>query len=162
VRPTILYSLNELVSEAISDFRKVVALARADFPSDGITIDIALKPHRPPRPLLAGHVAVYVFFRGGQALKVGKAGANSAARYTSQHYNPKGATSTLARSILTNAAKVGAVGVAPGLIGDWIKEHTDRVNLLMPTASGLPILSLLESFLHVRWRPLFEGRPDDD
>ena len=27
---------------------------------------------------------------------------------------------------------------------------------------GDPMLSLLESFLHVRWKPLFEGRTGDD
>ncbi len=114
-------TLNELVSEAIGDFRKVVVLARGEFPIDRITIEIADKPHRAPRTLPADHVAVYAFFQNGQALKVGKVGPKSAARYTSQHYYPASAGSTLAKSILTHPGKVGAVGVAPASIGDWIK-----------------------------------------
>jgi hypothetical protein len=92
---------------------------------------------------------------------VGKVGPNSNARYTSQHYLPNSARSNLARSILLKPAKIGAVGVASLSIGDWIKQHVDRVNLLAPASLGDPMLSLLESFLHVRWKPLFEGKSDD-
>jgi len=154
--------LNELVSEAITDFGKVVALANGEFLVDSMTIEIAAKPHKAPTALPADKIAVYAFFLNGQALKVGKVGPKSAARYTSQHYNPAGAGSTLARSILANAAKVGAFGVDNGSVGGWIRKNTDRVNLLLPRSFGLAILSLLESFLHVRWKPLFEGRAESD
>ena len=155
-------TLNELVSEAISDFRKVAALAHAELLTDRVTIEIAVKPHKSPKSLPVDHMAVYAFFLNGRALKVGKAGPKSAARYTSQHYNPGSAGSNLAKSILANGAKVGADGIDSGSVGDWIRLHTDRVNLLLPINFGLPILSLLESFLHVRWRPLFEGRSQCD
>jgi hypothetical protein len=155
-------TLNELVSEAINDFGKVAALACAEFPVDGITVEIAAKPHKAPTILPPDKIGVYAFFLNGQALKVGKVGPKSAARYTSQHYNPAGAGSTLARSILANAAKVEAFGVDCGSVGNWIKTHTDRVNLLLPKTFGLPVLSLLESFLHVRWKPLFEGRSESE
>lgn len=151
-------TLYELVSEAVDDFYKVIALARANVSTDGIKIEILTNPHRSPRTLPTGCGAVYAFFKDGQALKVGMVGHKSAARYTSQHYNHASALSNLARSILTNMALVGAVGVTRESIGDWIRMNTDRVNLLVPIASGLSIVSLLESFLHVRWRPLFEGR----
>lgn len=155
-------TLNELVSEAISDFGNVTALARAPFTTDAIHVEIMPKPHQAPSTLPIGRMAVYAFFLNGQALKVGKVGPNSAARYTSQHYNAASAKSCLAKSILANAPKVGAVGVDAAFVGDWIKTNTDRVNLLLSTTLGLPVLSLLESFLHVRWKPLFEGRSDSD
>jgi hypothetical protein len=107
-------------------------------------------------------MAVYAFLLDGQALKIGKAGHNSGPRYLSQHYNPSSAGSNLAKSILANPAKVGAVGIDSQTVGDWIKAHTDRVNLLMPSTCSPFMQSLLEAFLHMRWKPLFEGRSDCD
>jgi hypothetical protein len=151
-------TLDQLVSEALSDFGKVAALANAECLVESIRVEIAGRPHKAPGSLPTGKMAVYAFFLSGQALKVGKVGPKSAARYTSQHYNPASAGSTLAQSVLNNAIRVGAVGVDQTSVGQWIKNHTDRVNLLLPTDLGLPTLSLLESFLHVRWQPMFEGR----
>lgn len=151
-------SLAEIVGSALADFERVAAFARAPCAASTIEVQIADPPHRQPSSLPAGKTAVYAFFHDGQALKVGKAGAKSAARYTSQHYNPNSAMSTLARSILMNPAKLGLASLGDVAIGDWIRENTARVNLLVPASSGMPILSLLEAFLHVRWKPLFEGR----
>jgi len=39
-----------------------------------------------------------------------------------------------------------------------IKLHTGSVNLFAPTSLGDPVLLRLESFLHVRWEPVFEGK----
>lgn len=154
--------IDKLVSDALTDFRKVAILADAAFIADSITVEVTRRPHRQPKGLPAGKMAVYAFFLSGQALKVGKAGPSSNARYTSQHYNPKSAGSNLARSILAYPTKVGALGIDASGIGDWIKGHTDRVNLIAPASLGDPMLSLLESFLHVRWKPVFEGRGSDD
>ena len=66
--------------------------------------------------------------------------------------------SNLARSILADPARVGTAGIDELNVGDWIRQHTDRINLLAPASLGDPMLSLLESFLHVRWKPLFEGK----
>jgi hypothetical protein len=128
-------TLDELVSEAIDDFRKVAALAYTEFSTESLTVEISPKPHKSPRSLPTG-------------------------QYTSQHYNPGSAMSTLAQSILTNPTKVGAVNIDPLSAGDWIRKHTDRVNLLLPATFGIPLLSLLEAFLHVRWKPVFEGRSE--
>ena len=155
-------TLDELVAAAITDFSRVATLAHAEFAVDSITVEITTKPHKAPRNLPVGRMAVYAFLLDGHALKVGKAGPRSIARYTSQHYNPASARSTLAQSILTSPTKVGAVHVDLGSVGNWIKEHTDRVNLLLPTTLDPAILSLLESFLHVRWKPVFEGRAEND
>ncbi len=103
-------------------------------------------------------MAVYAFFLDDRALKVGKAGPNSNARYSFQHYNASSAASTLAASLMRNPASVGIESFDNVEVGKWIREHTDRVNLLMQAQLGNSLLSLLESFLHVRWNPVFEGR----
>ena len=149
--------LREIVDDALADFERVAELARSPCAASTIEVQIADPPHRQPASLPTGKMAVYAFFHDGQALKVGKAGAKSAARYTSQHYNPNSAMSTLARSILTNPAKLGVAALDDAAVGGWIRENTARVNLLIPASLGLPILSLLETFLHVRWKPRFEG-----
>lgn len=154
-------NIRQRVTEALDDFRKVATLAGAEFLADSITPEFLLKPHK-PSGLPAGKMAVYAFFLKGHALKVGKVGANSDARYRSQHYNPNSAGSNLARSILANPARIGAAGVDDLNVGEWIRLNTDRINLLVPASLGDPMLSLLESFLHVRWKPVFEGRSSDD
>lgn len=157
-----MVDLREIVEGALRDFEHVAELARSPCAAAMIEVEIADPPHRQPSRLPIGKMAVYAFFHGRQALKVGKAGAKSAARYTSQHYNPNSAMSTLARSILTNPAKLGLTSLDDAAIGGWIRDNTARVNLLITAPLGLPILSLLESFLHVRWNPLFEGRAPTD
>lgn len=158
----IVDDINEFVSEALTDFGKAAVLAGQKFTAEKITFEIAVKPHQQPKELPMDKMAVYAFFCNGQALKVGKVGPKSNARYTSQHYNSRGAPSTLAHSILADPAKAGAIGVSELNVGDWIKQHTDRVNIFMPASFGDPMLSLLESFLHVRWKPRFEGRCNHD
>jgi hypothetical protein len=64
-----------------------------------------------PNVLPKGKMAVYAFMLNGQALKVGKAGPPSSPRYQVQHYSPASAGSTLARSILSDATRIGAIGV---------------------------------------------------
>jgi hypothetical protein len=41
----------KLVSEALTDFRKVAALADAAFIADSITVEITRSPHRQPKSL---------------------------------------------------------------------------------------------------------------
>ena len=151
-----------MVGQTLSDFERVADLAHSTCAVSGIEIQIVGPPHRQPSSLPNGRMAIYAFFHKGQVLKIGKAGPNSAARYTSQHYNPNSAKSTLARSILTNPTKLGLTFLEDATVGGGIRENTARVNLLIPTSLGLPILSLLEAFLHLRWTPLFEGRSISD
>jgi hypothetical protein len=152
-----MQTLNEMVAQALRDFGMVATLADAAFLTDCISVQIIKKPHESPKSLPIGKIAVYAFFYDGQALKVGKAGPNSGPRYTSHHYNTS-APSTLAKSIVCNAERIGVTGLNDGSVGAWIKANTDRVNLLLPSMVGGPMLSFLEAFLHVRWKPVFEGR----
>lgn len=150
----------ERVTEALSAFEKVAALAGASCLAGTVEVEYLPRPHKPGgQP--SGKMAVYAFFHNGQALKVGKVGLNSDARFRSQHYNPQSSMSNLARSILANPERIGVAGIDSLNIGAWIRQNTDRVNLLLPASIGMPMLSLLESFLHVRWMPMFEGRNGD-
>jgi len=143
--------------DAIHDFRQVAALAGVPLAPGAITIERLPAPHRPPSRLPSGKMAVYVFTYAGDTLKVGKAGANSQARYISQHYNPGSAQSTLAASILGERVRYGLTDTKDSDVGGWIKANVDRVNLLVDERAGIPVLTLLEVFLQCRLRPRYEG-----
>jgi hypothetical protein len=125
------------------------------------TSDIALevlgRPHR-PTSLPTGRMAIYCFFLDQRALKIGKAGPNSNARYLSQHYNPGSSNSNLAKSVLLYPNFLGISPIPPASVKDWIRTRTDRINFLLPMSYGRSVLAQLENFLHTRWNPVFEGR----
>ena len=81
------------INDTIVAFLKLANEAGIQINAQDISIDFLHKPLLP-----AGKVAVYGFHYNDTWLKIGKAGPKSHARYTSQHYHPKGARSTLARS----------------------------------------------------------------
>lgn len=141
----------------IADFAQVAKLVGISLPEAAITSEELPAPHLPPRDLPKGKMAVYVFWWGDQCLKVGKVGPRSQARYTSQHYNPKSSGSNLGKSILKEKEKLGWTNLDEANVGEWIKKETNRTNLLLDATIGIPILSLLESFLQCRLRPHFEG-----
>jgi hypothetical protein len=154
-------SLGELAVAALSDFARAANTNGAEIDANKIRIEIVPKPHK-PSGLPIGKMAVYCFLLNNQALKIGIAGPKSGARYRSQHYNPNSAQSTLAGSILKHPTKLGIVAVTAISVGDWIKAHTDRINFLLPASYGKSVLSQLESFLHGRWKPTFEGVVSSD
>lgn len=142
---------------AIHDFVTVARLSGVELPLNAIAIEKLAAPHVPPTRLPMGKMAVYVFSKGTDILKVGKVGAKSQARYTSQHYNPGSAMSTLAASIIADRDRLGCGHVDEAVVGRWIKENVDRVNLLLDETIGVPVLTLLESFLQCRLKPRYEG-----
>jgi len=142
---------------AIDDFRTVARLAGIEMPNGAISIESLSAPHVPPTRLPFGKMAVYVFSKGPEVLKVGKVGVKSQARYTRQHYNPGSAMSTLAASILADRERLGLGDVDEASVGRWIRENIDRVNFLMDERFGIPVLSLLETFLQCRLKPRYEG-----
>ncbi len=141
----------------VVDFTRVAAMAGVEVGRGQLTVESLPAPHRPPTRLPAGCLAVYVFHLGDECLKVGKVGANSGPRYTSQHYLPNSAPSTLARSILAHAGEFGLDDLDATTVGPWMKQHLDRHNFLLDAQLGVPTLTLLESFLQCRLRPRFEG-----
>ncbi len=136
-----------------SDFRKVARLAGAELEKTDLQIEVLSAPHR-PTGLPPGTMAVS---HRGKALKVGKAGPNSDARYRSQHYNPKSARSTLAASILKDGSPVGEPQIDIDSVGNWIRQNTDRTNFILQAHSGIEVLTLLEAYVQCILKPAYEG-----
>ncbi len=124
---------------------------------DEIEIIYLPAPHTRPSRLPVGKMAAYGFWGNGRWLKIGKAGPNSNARYTSQHYIAGSAMSTLAGSLASDPHMTTVPGFDPQAPGAWIKAATHRVNILLPSHREKALLSLLEAFLHLRLKPRFEG-----
>ena len=147
------------VLSALEDFMAVSDLARIKVVFEDEDVEFLPSPHRKPRRLPTGKMAVYGFWFDGAWLKIGQAGPNSNARYKSQHYGFS-AGSTLAKSLRQDASMrniVGLVEDSGAEWGEWIERDTSRVNILLPAMRGKNSLSLLETFLHVRLHPEYEG-----
>jgi hypothetical protein len=144
-------------TNSLDAFTDVLKLANSSFARE-IELVLLPKPHKPPSSLPKGKVAVYSFFYDGKCLKVGKVGSKSQARYVSQHYLPNSSMSNLAKSLVNSASWSDLHSLEEASIGSWIKTYTDRINFVLPERAGLEVLSLLEAFLHCRWKPEFEGR----
>ena len=145
------------INTLIDDFLKIAILSDRNITRDALSFEILHAPHTPPSILPRMKMAVYMFIWKGQCLKVGKVGPNSQARYTSQHYNPSSSNSNLAKSILSAETDLGLPMLSEGNVGAWIKSNVDRVNFLINSDCGIPVLTLLESFLQCRMKPKFEG-----
>jgi hypothetical protein len=139
-------SWRDQITEAITDFASVMKVARSPLLSQDITVEFHDAAHKPPKLLPAGKMAIYGFWWNGAWLKVGKAGPQSQARYTSQHYNPASAPSTLAASLLQETDVTLLAEFSRDQPGEWIRTHCCRVNILLPARYGRPILSLFEAF----------------
>ncbi len=131
-----------------------------------ISHDGSVAPHR-ASDLPRGVAAVYVFTlptttkaQAGpnRALKIGKAGPNSNARFRYQHYKSSTAKSTLAGAIENNPILRPYIGIRdmPSDIGTWIRQNTDRDNFYV-TGERANVLSMLEVFLKGHLGPVFEG-----
>lgn len=141
----------------VQDFLKVASLAGVQVGEIEISLSRTDTSHEPPKRLPAGKMAVYVFTFNGMVLKVGKAGPKSSARFTSHHYNPASAPSTLAASILKNPQVLGVTGLSDENVGSWLKNNTSRTNFILDAKCGIQALTLLEIFLQCRLKPRFEG-----
>ncbi|RUX32606.1 hypothetical protein EOA13_00415 [Mesorhizobium sp. M7A.F.Ca.US.011.01.1.1] len=139
------------------DFIAVARLAGVELSAGAVNIEKLPAPHVPPTRLPPGRMAVYVFALGPEVLKVGKVGAKSQARYTSQHYNAGSALSTLAASILAERERHGLTEADMPRAGQWIRHNVDRVNFLIDEEIGMRLLNLLEAFLQCRLNPRYEG-----
>ena len=149
--------MNWSPEQLLKDFLVVAEIAGLKIEQEAVSIEILIMPHKPPSSLPKGKMAVYVFSEVNRVLKVGKVGRHSQARYTSQHYNPGSASSTLAASILKDEDAVKKYGVNDGNVSDWIKKNTDRVNFILDAQLGVRALTLLEAFVQCRLNPVFEG-----
>jgi hypothetical protein len=146
---------SEMMS-ALAAFRMVAELGNTALSESDLEVEYLDAPHRSPTRLPSGKRAVYGFWGDGSRLKIGMAGPNSAARYTSQHYNARSALSTLAASLVASPRMAKVEEFDRTRPGDWIRASTHRVNILLPSEKPRELVSLLEAFLHLRLRPRHE------
>jgi hypothetical protein len=144
------------IEDALMAFVTVAKLAREPITLDELNIEYLPAPHKQPSSLPKGKMAVYAFCWNNEWLKIGKVGANSGPRYSSQHYTGN-ALSTLRGSLVNDPHMKRINGFNNQNTGEWIKQSTCRVNILIPDERRKELLALLESFLHARLRPLYEG-----
>lgn len=101
--------------------------------------------------------AVYTFSYKNRPLKIGIAGAKSHARLSSQHYLPNSCKSNLAKKILKLHSLVQFEELTNiQNIGNWIKENCERIDLIYTNIDNWT-LRLIESAMHYKYKPLFEG-----
>ena len=132
---------------------------------------VALRaPHRLPGQLPTGFGATYVFSLSAEygstcpagpnrALKVGKVGANSSARFSSQHYLPNSAGSNLAKSLITERVLwtyLGIDSLDESNVKAWMLMHLERDHFLVP-ATDKGVERELERYLRGCLGPVFEG-----
>lgn len=144
------------IQEALGAFQTVAELGHSPLTDGDLEVEYLDAPHRPPSRLPTGKMAIYGFWGDGCWLKIGMAGPNSAARYTSQHYNSGSAPSTLAGSLVVSKLMSSVADFDRTRPSDWIRSSTHRVNVLIPAGKPRELLSLLEAFLHLRLRPRHE------
>ena len=138
--------------ELLDDFLIAAKSGKIEIPPNVICIEKLPMPHERPN-LPQGKMAVYVFSTKTCVLKVGKVNPGSEDRYKNQHYRPKGANSTLAKSLLIDKNR----NLSEKDISNWIRKNTDRVNFLIDEDVDQFVLSLLEAFLQCRLQPIYEG-----
>jgi len=132
----------------------MAALAGIKIKGGQITIQ-KLNPHK-PKSLPKGKMGIYIFHHEKDCLKIGKAGANSGPRFKSHHYAIGRSPSNLAKSLLDDI-NMQRFGLTKEIIGEWIRNNTERTDILVDEALGIFTLNLLEAFLHCRLNPRYEG-----
>jgi len=102
-----------------------------------------------------GKIALYAFFYKNECLKLGKVGSSSNSRFNSQHYNPNSSNSNLAKSLLSDNDFKENITIDN--VGNWIKENTKRINIIMSKNVGVFVLNFCEAFLQLCFKPKYEG-----
>lgn len=137
---------------------------------DSYEIEILNPPHE-PKTLPKHKMGVYMFKYKDDFLKIGKVGEKSNARFQSQHYNPNSSQSNLSKSLLKDFdfKDKERLNLDEENVGDWIKNNCQRINIIIKTnLNDDPdlnkaktfdkfTLSLIESILHYKYLPKYEG-----
>jgi len=149
----------------VRDFIQVSQFAGLSLQASDIETEVLVAPHK-RTGLPKGKAAVYVFFHGNTCLKVGKVGANSDARFRSQHYLPSGAMSNLSKSLCLDFTTDVAqsrffcadlrTGFDAESVADWMLTNFSRVHFFLDANAPTGAVRLLEVFLQCRLQPLFE------
>ena len=145
--------MRKQLKAVLCDFKRMPAFCEAHQWQD-IAFEFYEAPHSRPSPLLENQRAIYLFFREKEWLRIGQTGYSQ--RFTSQHYGTKRAGSTFAKDIWRNKQEFGFSGTEKN-IGIWIMQNCGRANIRLPIGWPKEVSPLLESYLHYRLRPRFEG-----
>lgn len=124
-----------------------------------------LPPKHEPNKLPPNTMAIYIFKYENIYLKIGKVGLNSNSRFQFQHYK----TSPHIGSSLAKSLEKGGLDVFSKKSSDistenWIKENCYRIEILISAnkfssnKKAYFALSLIESILHYKYFPLYEGK----
>lgn len=155
--------------ELVADFDNAARTAGvAGWPCP-LRIEILRAPHRQPM-LPDGLAAVYTFALSGEAgriapagagavLKVGRVGARSGARFNSQHYSPRSAGSSLAKSLIRYRVMWPWLGVEQldeSRVKGWMLGGLDRFHFFVP-ADRSEVVAELEVYVRARVGSVFEG-----
>lgn len=149
--------MNWKPEELLDDFFAAAKSGKIEIPTNAIRIQKLPMPHTRPKQMPSEKMAVYVFSTETRVLKVGKVNPGSVNRYTYQHYNPKGANSTLAKSLIADKNAYPECNLNEKNVCDWIQKNMDRVNFLIDADIDEFVLNLLEAFLQCRLQPVYEG-----
>ena len=107
--------------------------------------------------------AVYMFYWSDkdEFLKIGMVSSGSGNRFYNQHYQPSGAKSCLARSILDSPEECLYYDDFASInmrIDNWIIQHLRRIDIIFPTDERAFISEAVESYFHAVCNPVFEGK----
>ncbi|SHH33028.1 hypothetical protein SAMN02745245_01102 [Anaerosphaera aminiphila DSM 21120] len=124
---------------------------------DEIKYDVISRgcPHE-PKGLPKNKMGIYMFIYGDRFLKIGRVGNKSNARFVSQHYNPNSSKSNLAKSILKDE-DMKDFNLDEKSVGKWIKDECFRIDILVDDSLGIRALSVIESILQYKYKPIYEG-----
>jgi hypothetical protein len=147
------------IEDIINDFIEVCRLSKIEISRNEIEVENLNhgNEHKGLKKLPNDKMAVYVFIMDsdGVCLKVGKVYKNSNARYFSQHYNPNSSNSNLATSLLYDNDYNKKI--PHGMEDDWIKDNTQRINIIFPVEKEIFTLNLCEAFMQALLKPKYEG-----
>ncbi len=146
-----------ITNKILNQLIEVLRLGGVPYSEGDIEIQDLGVPHQPPMHFAKGKMAVYSFFYKDKALKIGRSGPTSNSRYTTQHYNSGSAPSTLAASLEKKPEHIGLTKNDVQDSGNWLKQNTQRVNLIVESRLGIDALNLIEAFLIVKFTPVYEG-----
>ena len=90
---------------------------------------------------------------------MGRVGANSVARFVSQHYNPTSSGSNVAKTLLDARILwpyLGIHSLGDRNVGSWLRDHTDRDHFFLSSVDARLVISL-ERFVRASLGSVFEG-----
>jgi hypothetical protein len=153
----------------VADFSDAAARAAVDGWACPIGTERLPAPHLQPT-LRTNYGAVYAFALSpeagrrapagaGTVLKVGEVSPTSAARFSSQHYNPGSAGSSLAKSLIRYRILWSWLGVDhldETSVKAWMLANLERAHFYVP-GDRPTVRAELETYVRARIGSVFEG-----